>query len=95
MDYKLARLITFHAGAWARCDITHLEASDDDDGTPMIVLDAVIDAILFLRSGNVSMTKSRNSNNAPTSFCSSCKLDETGKRRKKKEKSCISHKAYP
>lgn len=76
MDYKLARLITFHAGAWARCDITHLEASDDDDGTPMIVLDAVIDAILFLRSGNVSMTKSRNSNNAPTSFCNSYKIYE-------------------
>lgn len=39
----------------------------------MIVLDADIDAILFLRSGNVSITKSRNSNKAPTSFCSSCK----------------------
>lgn len=52
--------------------ITHLDANDDDDGTPVIVLDADIDAILFLRSGNVSMTRSRNSNNAPTSFCNSC-----------------------
>lgn len=48
---------------------TYLEASDDADGTP--VLDADIEAILFLRSGKVSMTKSRNSNSAPTSFCSS------------------------
>lgn len=51
--------------------ITNLDANDDD-GTPVIVLDADIDAILFLRSGNVSITKSRNSNKAPTSFCSSC-----------------------
>lgn len=45
--------------------------ANDDDGIPVIVFDAEIDAILCLRSGNVSMTKSRNSNKAPTSFCSS------------------------
>lgn len=54
---------------------TYLDANDDD-GTPVIVLDAEIDAILFLRSGNVSMTKSRNSNKAPTSFCNSCEIVE-------------------
>lgn len=46
--------------------------ANDDDGMPVIVLDADIDAILCLRSGNVSITKSRNSNRAPTSFCNSC-----------------------
>lgn len=43
----------------------------DDDWSPVIVLFAPDDAILCLRSGKVSITKSRNSSKAPTSFCSS------------------------
>lgn len=42
----------------------------DDDCRP-VVLFAPDVAILCLRSGKVSMTKSRNSSKAPTSFCSS------------------------
>lgn len=59
---------------------THL-AANDDVGMPETVLHAPDDAILFLRSGNVSMTKSRNSKRAPTSFCSSWK----GREKKKKK----------
>lgn len=58
--------------------IDYLDASDDD-GTPVIVLDPDIDDILCLRSGNVSITKSRNSNKAPTSFCSSCNAEKKRK----------------
>lgn len=50
--------------------VFYLDANEEV-GIPVIVFDAEIDAILCLRSGNVSMTKSRNSNNAPTSFCNS------------------------
>lgn len=49
---------------------SHLETIDDD-WSPVIVLFAPDDAILCLRSGKVSITKSRNSSKAPTSFCSS------------------------
>lgn len=69
------RLFNLGCGADA-----YLDASDDADGTP--VLDADIEAILFLRSGNVSMTKSRNSNNAPTSFCNSCKCSKIKAKKK-------------
>lgn len=51
--------------------LSYLETIDED-WSPVIVLFAPDDAILCLRSGKVSITKSRNSNKAPTSFCSSC-----------------------
>lgn len=45
----------------------YLDTIEDEDARPVIVLFAADEAILCLRSGKVSMTKSRNSNKAPTS----------------------------
>uniref|UniRef100_A0A2M3ZS21 Putative secreted peptide n=1 Tax=Anopheles braziliensis TaxID=58242 RepID=A0A2M3ZS21_9DIPT len=46
---------------------------DDDEGRPVRVLFVVdVEAIFDLRSGKVSITRSRNSSRAPTSFCNSC-----------------------
>lgn len=54
----------------------YLETIDEGemvDETLLFIADA---EILFFRSGNVSITKSRNSNNSTTSFCNSCKVEK-------------------
>uniref|UniRef100_A0A2M4DBA3 Putative secreted protein n=1 Tax=Anopheles darlingi TaxID=43151 RepID=A0A2M4DBA3_ANODA len=47
-------------------------ARDEDEGRPVRVLFVVDETIFDLRSGKVSITRSRNSSRAPTSFCNSC-----------------------
>lgn len=49
-----------------------IASDEEDDEMPVRVLFAAEEAILDLRSGKVSITRSRNSNRAPTSFCNSC-----------------------
>lgn len=49
-----------------------IASDEEDDDMPVRVLFAAEEAILDLRSGKVSITRSRNSNRAPTSFCNSC-----------------------